>query len=89
MMIEFLLRHGAHINAQTDSGWTPLHAAVDIEGDGALQAQREATASVTKLLLRYGADPRVADNCGRTPLDIAERYGHEAAKGLLQGNTTT
>lgn len=83
-IIEYLLQHGADVNANSGNGWTPLHAAVDIEGDGALQRHREPTAAVTGLLLNYGADPTREDSSGRTALDIAKHYEHQAAIRVLE-----
>jgi len=39
---------------------------------------------VVKLLLEAGANPMVANNDGRTPMDIAEGIGHRKCIELLQ-----
>ncbi|HVW37418.1 MAG TPA: ankyrin repeat domain-containing protein, partial [Pirellulales bacterium] len=83
-IVEYLLQNGADVNADAGRGWTTLHAAVDIEGDSALQLRREPTSEVTELLLKYGADPTRADGSGRTALDIAKQYEHQAAIRVLE-----
>ncbi|XP_051122073.1 ADP-ribosylation factor GTPase-activating protein AGD3-like isoform X2 [Andrographis paniculata] len=59
-MIELLLQYGPNINA-TDS-WlqTPLH-----------RCSMKGKSASAKLLLMRGADPRVTDNQGKTPFQLA------------------
>lgn len=84
---EWLLNNGADPNRKDNSGWTPLHLAVDSEAD---QAQdkfvREGFTTpkfaLTKLLLRHGADPNILSDDGQSPLSIAKRYGYSQAIGL-------
>ena len=61
-ILKVLIKLGAKINAQDDSGKTPLHWA-------ALYAQ----GSVVTELLSQGAIPNIQDNEGRTPLHCAAR----------------
>ena len=41
---------------------------------------------VAELLLERGADPNKGDNYGETPLDIAQRHGHEDIVNLMLPN---
>jgi len=53
-----LLERGADVNAQTRSGKiSSLH-----------RAAYSGHAAVVKLLIKYGADPRLCDSDGQTPL---------------------
>ena len=38
---------------------------------------------VAELLLERGADPNKGDNYGETPLDIAQRHGHEDIVNMM------
>jgi ankyrin repeat protein len=84
-IVRLLVERGADVNLQPDGDWTPLHNAVDIEGDGAWQTRQPATADLTRLLLELGADPDRVDAKGRRPIDLAREYEHvEAIKVLEQ-----
>lgn len=63
---------------------TLLTHAIDIEGDNASQAGHPLAVHTTAVLLAFGADPRLADADGRTPMAVAEQYGHDLAIRLLQ-----
>ena len=54
-----LIEHGADLQAATDAGQTPLHAAIG-RGDGLI-----------RLLVEKGAKLDARDSSGRTPLDVA------------------
>ncbi|WP_432119707.1 ankyrin repeat domain-containing protein [Streptomyces sp. bgisy032] len=58
--------------------WTPAHQAVE-------QEDAEAPAR----LLAFGADPELADPDGRTPMDMANHYGHYLAVKLLQAHISS
>lgn len=79
-----LLDEGADIEDPNAQGMTLLHHAVDVEGDGALQADRQAHVDTTALLLARGADPRAAMPDGDTALDLARQYRHWLAAELLE-----
>jgi ankyrin repeat protein len=71
-----LVDAGADINIQDESGQTPLHFAVDIAIDGAIQANCETFDwSVVEVFLSLGADPAIQDKRGFTVFDKASRYG--------------
>ncbi len=65
---------------------TLLTHAIDAEGDGALQTGEPLTVHTTAVLLAFGADPCLADPSGRTPVGVAEGYGHALAMQLLQAH---
>ncbi|MFJ3213121.1 ankyrin repeat domain-containing protein [Streptomyces flaveolus] len=65
-------------------GHTLLTHAIDLEGDGHVQANYPLDTASTAILLAYGADPRLPAADGETPLQIAEYYHHEPAQRLLQ-----
>jgi ankyrin repeat protein len=61
LIIESLLRYGAHVSAQDGSGRTPLHIA----------AQNNNIVGA-KILIEAGAKIMPKDNRGKTPVDYAE-----------------
>lgn len=66
------------------SNMTLLTHAIDVEGDSSLQSGQPLTVHTTAVLLDFGADPELADPDGRTPMDMANHYGHDLARKLLQ-----
>jgi ankyrin repeat protein len=90
-LCEFLIEHGADVNrALTDTGETPLHAAL-------CKANRPAYNLVLRVLLANGADPNRATKVGvetgsfmrdcrtrgETPLHRAAAFGNAEAVQLL------
>ncbi|MGW0373804.1 ankyrin repeat domain-containing protein [Streptomyces coeruleorubidus] len=65
---------------------TLLTHAIDIEGDGSLQSGQPLSVHTTAVLLAFGADPELADPDGRTPMDMANHYGHDLAVKLLHAH---
>ena len=61
-VIEALLNGGAEPNAQTQSGWTPLHVTAGMNKNPAM----------IEALLNAGADPKVRDKDDKTPWDYAK-----------------
>ena len=71
-----LLEHGAPgmVNARQQGGWVPLHAAAQ-NGDRPM----------VELLLKHHADPRLANDEGKTAAIVAREKGHEELVDLLGG----
>ena len=65
------------------SNMTLLTHAIEVEGDGSLQSGQPLTVHTTAVLLAFGADPELADPDGRTPIDMANHYGHDLAMKLV------
>ncbi len=72
-MARSLLEKGAEVNAKQSGGFTALHEA-------ALRGNIE----LTSLLLRWGADPSIKDDEGKSPIDIAGHAGHAEVVSLLR-----
>lgn len=77
-IVELLLAFGADIQQRGHNDWTPLHWSAS---GGDLPA--------VELLLRHGADPQARTRIDylETPLDEAERAGHQQVADLLRNKT--
>jgi ankyrin repeat protein len=67
-----LLEHRAPVNARQQGGWVPIHAAAQ-NGDRPM----------VELLLKYGADPKLANDQGKTSAMVAREKGHAEMAALL------
>jgi len=67
-----LLLSGAHVNAQWETGISPIHCAV-----------LKGSITMIKILLMKEADIEIKEEHGLTPLDIAAMRGHQKAMKLL------
>lgn len=77
--VELLIARGADINARaTRQGWTALHGAVS-----------SGRVDLVEFLLRKGADIAVKDGGGLTPLQVANRAGHQDIAELLRRHGAT
>ena len=77
-VIQFLVAHGAELNAIDRNGWTPLHLAVDTDLDTSRSAgQPPAELPTTQTLIELGADETIRAQDGKTPRDIAVAYRQE------------
>lgn len=77
-IVELLLtRSDVNVNHINNLGWTALLEAV-ILGDGGLRHQQ-----IVALLLKYGADPKIADRDGITPLEHARQHQYADMERLL------
>jgi ankyrin repeat protein len=72
--IQFLLSHGAPLEARNYTGFTALHHAAEAGSVEALQA-----------LLRAGADPQAPNGAGRLPIETARERGHTEIARILEG----
>jgi uncharacterized protein len=70
-----LLEYGAPgmVNARQQGGWVPIHAAAQ-NGDRPM----------VELLLKHRADPKLANDDGKTPAMVAREKGHEEIAALLE-----
>jgi ankyrin repeat protein len=75
-MIGLLLEHGANINEQQSGGWTVLH-----------QAAHHNDPEMLLYYLGKGADPFIAKNDGKTPLELAEDENFDEAAAVLRNYT--
>ncbi len=71
-LVQFLLAHGAAIDAQDDTGTTAL-----------MFAAKSDAAEIIKLLLRKGANSTVRNASAVTAAQIAEAQGHTMISRLL------
>src|SRR5216684_553873 len=67
-----LLDHGATVNARQQGGWVAIHAAAQ-NGDRPM----------VELLLKLGADPKLANDQGKTSAMVAREKGHAEIAALL------
>lgn len=72
-VVNELLKNGAHVNAQTNYGKTPIYWAANCGNIDAMKA-----------LLQHGADPTIPSYDGETPLIRAHDNGHQEAMSLLE-----
>ncbi|XP_068612194.1 ankyrin repeat domain-containing protein 53 [Brachionichthys hirsutus] len=73
LCLNYLVEHGAEINAKTDSGMTPLHL-----------ASSEGLLDCTEILIQAGADVSARDGTGHTPLDMARIWCHRKVARYLK-----
>jgi ankyrin repeat protein len=71
-VMQVLLDHGADPNARDINNSTPLHHS-SCSVSGGLRGRVEST----HLLLKHGAIIDAEDNKGRTPLQLALKYGRD------------
>jgi ankyrin repeat protein len=74
-----LLERGAPVNARQQAGWVPIHAAAQ-NGDRPM----------VELLLKHRANPKLANDEGKTSAMVAREKGHAELAALLTtvaGNT--
>jgi ankyrin repeat protein len=64
--VEVLLAHGAPVNGGVEGRHTPLHSAA-----------YNGNTAIVKALLAAGADPTLAKDDGKTPMDLAREQQHE------------
>ncbi|HTM54814.1 MAG TPA: ankyrin repeat domain-containing protein [Pirellulales bacterium] len=68
--VETLLRHGANVNQTcARSGSTALHRAVTTTGAPGTAGKQSQATQIIEILLRYGANPSIANRAGKKPAD--------------------
>jgi uncharacterized protein len=72
--ITLVVEAGAPINAQQHQGWTALHEAVHQENP-----------ELTGYLLAHGADPKLQNDDGKSPIGLAADQGSHDILKLLKG----
>ena len=78
-VVRRLIKAGAPLDHVNNLHWTALLEAV-VLGDGGVRHQ-----AVVNALLDAGADARLADRDGRTPLQLARGRGYDAMTRRLEG----
>ncbi len=81
-VVRRLIAAGAPLDHVNNLHWTALIEAV-VLGDGGPRHQ-----GTVRALIDAGADPRLADREGRTPLQLARARGHAAIAQMLERATT-
>ncbi len=76
-VVEELIKAGAPLDHVNNLGWTALIEAV-ILGDGGARH-----VNVVKALVQAGANVKIADRSGLTPLDHARQRGYAGMAGIL------
>ncbi|MFF3653609.1 hypothetical protein ACFYXV_33845 [Streptomyces sp. NPDC002181] len=77
-----LLDEGADVN-EVCWGMTLLEHAINLEGDSALQSGNPIDSRLTAILLAYGADPRPQPPGAEGAMHLADHYGHDIARRLI------
>ncbi len=80
--VKELLAHGADVNVidkRTRS--TPLHRAVTSTGAPATSGKMDCAIEIARLLLAAGADRRIKNKSGKTPLDYVKNLEMKAVLG--------
>lgn len=78
-IVQFLLENtDINVNLTNTVGWTALIEAI-ILNDGGPKMQR-----IVKMLLEHDADPRMTDEWGTPPIELARRKGYQEIVEILQ-----
>jgi len=80
---DYLIEQGVDIDAQDWEGQTPLHGALFWA-----QWHPADALAVIKVLLARGADPRIRNDKGQTPAELAKDYGTDDVRALLAQSRT-
>lgn len=78
-IVKFLLENtDINVNLTNTVGWTALIEAI-ILNDGGEKMQR-----IVRLLLEHDADPRMTDEWGVSPLELAKRKGYKEIASIIE-----
>ena len=81
-IVQFLIKNGADVNSiDKRSKSTPLHRAVVSSGAPSTKGKTKEVIEIIKILIAGGADPKIKNKLGKTPLDYVR---NEAIKKLLR-----
>ena len=81
-IVQFLIKNGADVNSiDKRSKSTPLHRAVVSSGAPSTKGKTKEVIEIIKILIASGADPKIKNKLGKTPLDYVR---NEAIKKLLR-----
>lgn len=72
--VDLLIKHGADVHLEDNSGSTPLH-----------EAAKVGSVTMIERLLANGAMPNALNHAGKTPLDIAQAKRHRESVEFLGG----
>ena len=78
-IVKFLLENtDINVNLTNTVGWTALIEAI-ILNDGGEKMQR-----IIRMLLEHGADPRMTDEWGVPPVELARRKGYMEIVAIIE-----
>jgi ankyrin repeat protein len=77
-MVRLLLKHGGDANLRDFNGRTALHHLVGVRPKNEV--------AIAKLLMSFGANPRIRENNGATPMELCSYGAFEVAKICYAGH---
>lgn len=77
-LLPFLIKKGAKIDARTGKGWQPIHFAAAFGDPASLRA-----------IIQAAGDPTAKNHAGKTPLQLAEKYGKRDCVDFLRQPQST
>jgi ankyrin repeat protein len=74
VLIPYLIRKGAKIDAVTGEGWQPIHLAA-----------AHGNAEILKVIIASGGNPKAKTTDGKTPLQLAKEFANKESVEYLEG----